>query len=356
MMATLRLRYVHAFVDKTGRARYYFRYRGKRWALPGEPGTSEFTERYDALRRECSTVKPANNVAFGPGTVGFVIEKYLASGSKFGFLKNASGTQRLYRRTLDRLKEICGRALIADLREKHLREIRTRFSATSKADLAVTLMRVLWSFAKEELAMDLGRNPAEEIKPLHSREWSHQPWPEEVIEKFKIEAQPKPNAQLALALLLYTGQRASDVVRMRWDQYDGKGIQVRQLKTGTPLWIPCHSELKSILDDTERRSDFILTTRYGKGYSAHGLCGMIAAATANIGAKECSAHGLRCNAATALAEAECSVPQIMSITGHKTFKEAQRYASHAQQRKLGEQAISKWEVANSRTNGKHASG
>ena len=82
MMATLRLRYVHAFVDKTGRARYYFRYRGKRWPLPGEPGTSEFTERYDALRRECSTVKPANNVAFGPGTAGFVIEKYLASGSR----------------------------------------------------------------------------------------------------------------------------------------------------------------------------------------------------------------------------------------------------------------------------------
>ena len=84
MMATLRLRYVHAFVDKTGRARYYSRYRGKD-PLPGEPGTSEFTERYDALCRERSTVMPANNVASGPGTAGFVIEKYLASGSKSAF-------------------------------------------------------------------------------------------------------------------------------------------------------------------------------------------------------------------------------------------------------------------------------
>ena len=25
-----------------GRARFYFRYRGKRWPLPGEPGTAEF--------------------------------------------------------------------------------------------------------------------------------------------------------------------------------------------------------------------------------------------------------------------------------------------------------------------------
>jgi hypothetical protein len=46
-MATLRLKYVHSFVDKTGRARFYFRYCGRRWPLPGEPGTAEFGERYD---------------------------------------------------------------------------------------------------------------------------------------------------------------------------------------------------------------------------------------------------------------------------------------------------------------------
>ena len=143
---------------------------------------------------------------------------------------------------------------------------------------------------------------------------------------------------------------------MRWDQFDGKGIQVRQVKTKTPLWIACHSNLRTVLERTERRSDFILTTRYGRGYSVHGLGQMVRAATAQIGAKECSAHGLRCNAATALAEAGCSVPEIMSITGHKTFKEAQRYASHAQQKKLGEQAIAKWEVANSGTKGKRAGG
>ena len=53
-MATMRLRYVHSFVDKTGRVRYYFRHRGKRWPLPGEPGSVEFSERYDELRRELS--------------------------------------------------------------------------------------------------------------------------------------------------------------------------------------------------------------------------------------------------------------------------------------------------------------
>jgi len=49
-MAIMRLRYVHSFIDKTGRVRFYFRYRGNRWPLPGEPGSSEFSSRYDELR------------------------------------------------------------------------------------------------------------------------------------------------------------------------------------------------------------------------------------------------------------------------------------------------------------------
>ena len=181
--------------------------------------------------------RPGDNVAFGPGTLGLVIEKYLASAD---YISKAQGTQRHYRVALDQLREICGRALIADLQERHIRQIRKRFTATSKADLAVMLVRMLWVFAKEVLAMDLGPNPAAEIRKLHRQGWSHEPWPDWVIEKFEAEAQPKPNAQLALMLLHYTGQRASDVVRMRWSDYDGEGIQVRQLKTGTPLWIPCH--------------------------------------------------------------------------------------------------------------------
>jgi integrase len=352
-MATMRLQYVHSFVDKTGRVRFYFRHRGQRWPLPGQPGSTEFAARYDELRRDCLASPEASNVAFGPNSLGHVIEKYLAHTD---FTSRAFGTQRRYRVTLDRLKELCGRALIVDLREKHIREIRKRFTATSTADLAVMLLRMLWVFAKEHLAVDIGPNPASEIRNLHKRSWSHEPWPDWVIEKFEAEATPKPNAQLALLLLRYTGQRASDVAKMKWAQYDGRGIAVRQQKTGALLWVPCHSRLREALSRADRKSEFILTAQNGRGYSAHGLCNMIAAATSRIGAKECSAHGLRCNAAVALAEADCTVPQIMSITGHKTWKEAMRYSQRAEQKRLAQQAIDALEVANPRTSGDRASG
>jgi integrase len=78
---------------------------------------------------------------------------------------------------------------------------------------------------------------------------------------------------------------------------------------------------------------------------------MIAKATAQIGAAQYSAHGLRKNAAIALAEAGCTVHQIMAITGHKTLRQAMHYTQRAAQEKLAQQAIDQWEVAKPRTKG-----
>jgi hypothetical protein len=73
---------------------------------------------------------------------------------------------------------------------------------------------------------------------------------------------------------------------MRWDQYDGSGIAVRQEKTDALLWIPCHSRLQAALDTAPRKSEYILTTQQGSGYSSGSLGNMIMQATAQIGARE----------------------------------------------------------------------
>jgi integrase len=59
---------------------------------------------------------------------------------------------------------------------------------------------------------------------------------------------------------------------------------------------------------------------------------------------ECCPHGLRKAAARRLAEAGCSAKQIMSITGHKTMSEAQRYVDDADQKTLAIDAINKLEA------------
>jgi len=341
-MVTVRLRYVHGFVDRTGHARYYFRLKGQRWPLPGIPGSKVFGAAYDALYQQL-IAKRESAIAYAPATLGGVIERYLASKE---YQSKAWNTRRIYRRILDRLKEIAGRGLIADLREHHVRQIRQKLlPSTSQADLAVIVLRILWVFAKEELAMRLEANPASDIRRLHKNPKAYEPWPDEVIAKFEDHVQANPIARMALPLLLYTGQRVGDVASMKWSQYDGKGIGVRQQKTRALLWIPCHTVLKAALDAASRNSEFIV----GKSFTGDGLSNVIRRALRRIGSEQCTTHGLRKNAAIALAEAGCTPQQIAAITGHRSWKMIQHYTAAADQRRLATQAIQKLEVANSRT-------
>jgi hypothetical protein len=50
---TVQLKYIHAYRDRHGRRRYYFRRHGKSTSLPGVPGSREFMDAYSACLEEC---------------------------------------------------------------------------------------------------------------------------------------------------------------------------------------------------------------------------------------------------------------------------------------------------------------
>lgn len=54
-------------------------------------------------------------------------------------------------------------------------------------------------------------------------------------------------ARTAFALLLFTGQRMSDVSRMAWSDVGDGAIRVVQGKTGAKLAVPLHPELAEVL-------------------------------------------------------------------------------------------------------------
>jgi integrase len=59
---------------------------------------------------------------------------------------------------------------------------------------------------------------------------------------------------------------------------------------------------------------------------------------------DCQPHGLRKAAGRRLAEAGCSAREIMSVLGHRTLDEAERYTRDADQKRLNEAAITKLEA------------
>lgn len=59
--------------------------------------------------------------------------------------------------------------------------------------------------------------------------------------------------RLALALLLYTGQRRGDVVRLGRQHIRDGFIHLRQQKTGIELAIPLHSTLAAVIAEIQQR-------------------------------------------------------------------------------------------------------
>jgi integrase len=169
-------------------------------------------------------------------------------------------------------------------------------------------------------------------------------WSDSEIEAFETRWPIGTKQRLAFGLLLYTGQRRSDVHRMTWADVSETSIRVVQQKTNTKLTIPLHRDLLALLAVAGRDHVTILNTQYGRPFTVDGFGQWMRAAISGAGLPlDCRPHGLRKAAGRRLAEAGCSANEIMSILGHKTLAEAERYTREADQAKLAAAAVLKLE-------------
>jgi len=340
----VRLKYLHCFRDRHGWARYYFRYRGQRRPIP-TPGTPGFATAYDAFLAQirANPLQRRHNIEFMPGSLGWAIERFLASPL---YSERAETTKRNYRRILDQLRQSYGTGLLRDLEPRHIIRNKIAAASTTAADIAMGLISALWDFATEQLGLELGADPTHGVKRVHRGTREHEPWPPELIERFLREA--RPSLRWGVKLALYTGQRRSDLVKMKWSQFDGEYIEVRQQKTGELLSIPCHKELSAELESMPRVADTILVGERGAPLTGgSSLSVMVRRALREMGVDGYAIHGLRKNAAVELANAGCTPHEIAAITGHRTLGIVAHYTKRRDQRLHARSAMDKWERAQS---------
>jgi hypothetical protein len=74
------------------------------------------------------------------------------------------------------------------------------------------------------------------------------------------EIPPRPSIALATAIAYDTSLQQIDVLHLTWDQWDGAGFTVHQIKErgGRRLYLPVNEETKAMIDATERRSTYII--------------------------------------------------------------------------------------------------
>jgi integrase len=142
------------------------------------------------------------------------------------------------------------------------------------------------------------------VRGIKARSDGIRTWAEQDIRAFEATHPIGSRPRLALALLLYTGQRRSDVVRMGRQHVSEGSIEVRQKKTGSPLRIPLHAELRTIIDATPSKHLTFFVTKHGKPYTPGGFGNWFRECCDEAGLfKGWSAHGLRKAICRRLAEA-----------------------------------------------------
>jgi integrase len=336
-LTTVKLKHVDHFVCRHGHSRYYFRRgKGPRTPLPGKPGTQEFMAAYQEALHGGKAPKPQKRPSAPSGTFDALVRDYYQSTN---YLALTTGTQRAYRGVIDRLlrDEKIGHRQVAQMTRKHVQQIVARRAATpGAANDVLKKLKILVHFA-----IDNGwrsDDPTLRIKKFAEGEFHS--WTDDEIATYERCWPIGTRERTAFALLLYTGQRVSDVAPMSRSDVENAAIRVVQGKTGAKLWIPLHPDLRRILGAWTETGPFLVMTGYNKRFSSKGLSNYVAR---QIGVAQlpdrCVAHGIRKAAARRLAEAGCSANEIAAITGHASLEEVTRYTKAAEQKRLARSAI-----------------
>ena len=333
-------KWVSCYRDRHGKLRYRFRRKGKQVLLP-PPDHPEYEAAYEAARAEIKG--PISGKRAKPGTLGALIIEYYSSPE---FLDLAAQTKRTYRSVLEPLREAHADKRVAALKPNHVRAMLA--AKVDKPGASNKLLRHLRTLMKFGIANGYRRNdPTAGIRKRKIRDGGFKDWNEGLIKTFRAYWPSGSKPRLALELLLCTAQRRGDVVQLGRQHLNDNEIHLRQEKTGTKLWIPVHHDLRRELDTLPETQMLFLQTEYGKSFSAAGFGNWFRDKCERAGIpKGYSAHGLRKSACRRLAEAGCTAPQIMAVSGHRSMKEVQLYIDAADQRKLAAQAMKRTENKN----------
>ncbi|RJG45592.1 tyrosine-type recombinase/integrase [Mesorhizobium sp. DCY119] len=275
--------------------------------LPGKIGDSEFMAAYNAA--------VARKVQPRQGMLLSVLNGFQSS-SDWDDL--APRTQSDYVKLIKVIEKKFGDFPLSGMSDRRTRGIFMEWrderakASRRQADYGwQVLARILsWAYGRGLVSA----NPCEKGGRLYRGSRAEHVWTDADEAAFLASA-PR-HLHLPLILALWTGQRQGDLLRLTWQQYDGKVIRLQQSKTGTRVLIPVGAPLKAALDIKRGKAGQILLNSDGDPWTADGFRSSWRKACASAGVVGVTFNDLRGTAVTRLAKVEASVPQIATITGH----------------------------------------
>jgi integrase len=335
--------------DRHGNVRTYFRAKGRpKVRLRGTPWTPEFMAKYDAAKGVEISVTSGSRAAV-PGTWRWLCIRYFAECADYKRLDPR--TQHVRRQILDDTfdEPIAPKSdrffrdfPLAKMNASAVEVLRDRkLSTPEAANGRVKAIRQVfkWGVAKGHAPF----NPAREVSYFKSGSEGFHTWSLEEVQQFEERHAIGTKARLALGLLLYTGQRRSDVVRLGKQHVRGGKLTFTQHKGRKTkphrLTLPILPVLQRIIDATPCGDLTFLVNDWGRPFTDGSFGNKFRDWCDQAGLHHCSAHGLRKAGATFAANNGATARQLMAIFGWDTIKEAEHYTRKADQEQLAEAAM-----------------
>jgi integrase len=351
----LKYRYICEDVDDNGNVRLYFRRRGcRKVRIRERSGTAEFAARYHALLAEAKAGKlligAADPDRIVPGTFRWLVTDYVASAT---FAALDPGTQRVRRQNLE---HCCNELVRPDapqtfaafplnrMTTKALAVLRDRKRALPSAALnRVKALRTLfaWGLDEDKVNSNLARDlAAPTIKTDGFRMWSAAD-----VEKFEARHPIGTRARLALAILLFTGMRRSDVVDLGRQHVVDEWIRKPQFKNRNRklvmLEMPMLPGLRAVIDASPTGELAFLVTEAGNPFTANGFGNWFRDRCNEAGLTGIAAHGMRKAGATVAAENGATASELMAIFGWSKLAHAELYTRAADRKRMAKGAMGK---------------
>lgn len=332
-MTSIRLKYIHEFRDRHNNLRRYARRPGMRKvALPGLPGSPEFMEAYAAAM----SGKPMPKQRHAAGSLSDLVLRYYTSAR---FTNLSATSQATYRSVLGKHCVTDGHRMVHDLPAEKAEKIIAEIGATKPglANLHRAILSAVFRYAvKLKIRTD---NPfsIDVIEPY--KLGSHHTWTDEELASYRAAWPLGTRERLAFAVLLYSGQRVSDAVKLKRSDV----MTFKQKKTGRELSIPQHAALIRAVKAGPSKGIYIIGNEKGQPMSAAALTKFMQRSIEGAGLPErCVAHGLRKANQRILAELGATTKQMQSVAGHASLRESERYSEQANQAVLAAAAIALW--------------
>jgi integrase len=135
--------------------------------------------------------------------------------------------------------------------------------------------------------------------------------------------------QRIIPFAIFSTRRQEEIVTIKWADYDGKRILVRDMKhpgdkLGNNTWCDLTPEACAIIESMPKRDDRIFP------YSTDAISAAFTRACQILDIVDLHFHDLRHEGCSRLFELGWTIPQVASVSGHRSWQSLKRY-SHLRQ-------------------------